>query len=320
MSKNILKIENLAVTYESEDYKVQALNGINLELEKGKILGIVGETGAGKTSIALAIMQLLPIPPAVIKSGTITFNGESILDKNDDEMRHIRGEKISMIFQDPLTSLNPTMTVGSQVLESILLHKKISKEEAIENVKKLFETVGIDANRYQDYPHQFSGGMKQRIVIAIALACEPSLMIADEPTTALDVTIQAQVLTLIKELKENRDTSIIFITHDFGIVAEICDHVAVIYAGEIVEFGTVQEVFENPKHPYTIGLFASIPKLDDKIKRLHQIKGDMPDPTNLPEGCNFAPRCDKCMEKCTVKEPLDYGNKDHTVKCYLFEK
>ncbi len=322
MSKNnLLEIKNLAIHYMAEDGTVRAVEDMNLEVGKGETLGLVGETGAGKTTTALGIMQLVPDPPGKIVSGEIFFEGEDLLKKNQNELRKIRGNKISMIFQDPMTSLNPVMTVGDQIGEVIKLHQKVNAKEAWEKAKEMLETVGIPGERAKDYPHQFSGGMKQRVVIAIALACNPALLIADEPTTALDVTIQAQVLELMKKLKDEFKTSMLMITHDLGIVADVCDKVAIMYAGKVVEYTDKRRLFTTPKHPYTLGLFNSIPNIEEDEDRLKPITGLMPDPTNLPSGCPFHPRCPKATKECSIKVPktteLEPG---HYVNCLLYEK
>lgn len=297
---DFLSVKNLVVEYTSGKEVVHAVNGVSFELSRGRSLGLVGETGAGKTSIAKAIIGVLPDPPARVPAGEIWLEGKDLLKTDDEEMLKIRGNKISMIFQDPMTALNPLMTIGDQISEVIGLHdtelqgKHAAKEKAVAVLKM----VGISPERYNDFPHQFSGGMKQRVVIAIALACSPQLLLADEPTTALDVTIQAQVLDMIKGLRDRLGTSMILITHDLGVVAEMCDDVAVIYAGEIVEKGTVQEVFRHASHPYTEGLFGSLPVMAKGQKRLNSISGMMPDPTNLPEGCCFHPRCPYAVESC----------------------
>ncbi len=320
MSQNLLEIKGLDVHYITEDGTVKAVNKMNLELKKGETLGLVGETGAGKTTTALAIMRLVANPPGKIVGGEIVYEGKDLLKNTEAEMRKVHGNKISMIFQDPMTSLNPVMTVGDQIAEVILLHQKVSKQESIKKAQEMLETVGIPGDRYKDYPHQFSGGMKQRVVIAIALACNPQLLIADEPTTALDVTIQAQVLSLMNKLKKEFDTSMIMITHDLGIVAEVCDKVAIMYAGSVVEYTDKESLYTNPMHPYTVGLFNSIPDLDTDEPRLKPIKGLMPDPTNLPSGCPFHPRCPKAMDICKEKEPNEVHVADnHVVKCFLYE-
>jgi len=297
----ILEIENLTVHFELEDESVKAVNDVSMKVEKGKTIGLVGETGAGKTTTALAILNMVPDPPGVIKSGSIRVCGKDMLHMSVSELEETRGNDVSMIFQDPMTSLNPVFTVGEQIAESIEIHENVTKDQAWEKAKQMLELVGIPGERASEYPHQFSGGMKQRVVIAIALACNPRLLIADEPTTALDVTIQAQVLDLMKNLKEQYGTAMIMITHDLGIVAEVCDEVAVMYAGTIVEQGTLRDVFKNTKHPYTEGLFNSLPNINDRKSELIPIPGLMPDPTNLPDGCAFAPRCKYATEACTRK-------------------
>lgn len=318
--KQLLEIKDLCVTYKTEDGIVYAVNDLNLEIGHKETLGFVGETGAGKTTTAMAVMGLLPVPPGKVTSGEILFDGRDMLKISDKERRSILGEEISMIFQDPMTSLNPSMKVGDQIVEMLRLHKDLNKKEAMAEAEKLLEMVGIRRERANDYPHQFSGGMKQRVVIAIALACSPKLIIADEPTTALDVTIQAQVMNLIKELKEKLGTSMILITHDLGIVAEICDKVAIMYAGQVVEYAGVEKIYENPCHPYTIGLFHSIPKLDTEEEWLEEIHGLPPEPTERIEGCSFGPRCPNCMEICKHKKPgITYIDGEHYVRCFLYE-
>lgn len=318
--KPLLDIKDLSIIYRSDNGNVKAVNELNLHVEAGKTLGFVGETGAGKTTTALGIMQLVPNPPGEIVSGSIHFDGESLLDKSEEEMQAIRGEKIAMIFQDPMTSLNPLETVGDQIAEMVLLHKDVNKTEALKQAGEMLEKVGIPKERGAEYPHQFSGGMRQRVVIAIALACNPKLIIADEPTTALDVTIQAQVLELMKDLKKEFQTAMILITHDLGVVAEICDQVAIIYAGSIVEYADIRSLYTDPKHPYTHGLFNSIPDLDDESDALNVISGMPPDPTDLPSGCVFHPRCDHAMEICKTKSPsFTKINDTHEVSCFLFE-
>ena len=318
---NILEIKDLTIHYITDDEVVKAVNDISISLEEGESLGLVGETGAGKTTTAMGILGLVPNPPGKIIGGEILYKGKNLLKMSDSEMRKIRGHEISMIFQDPMTALNPVLTVGDQIMEVIQLHQKVSKAEALRRAMDMMEMVGIEGGRYNEYPHQFSGGMKQRIVIAIALACNPNLLIADEPTTALDVTIQAQVLDLIDNLKKKFNTSLLLITHDLGVVAEVCDKVAIVYAGRIVEYGTLEHIYNNPKHPYTNGLFGSIPDFSKKSHRLNPIKGLMPDPSNLPEGCAFADRCPHAMEICHKKQPqaieIEPG---HTVRCLLYEK
>ena len=320
-NEKLLDIKNLSVTYKTEDGIVYAVNDLNMEIGHKETVGFVGEAGAGETTTAMTIMGLLPTPPGKVTSGEILFDGRDMLTISDKERRSILGEEISMIFQDPMTSLNPSMRVGDQIVEMIRLHKKIGKKEAMVEAENLLEMVGIRRERARSYPHQFSGGMKQRVVIAIALACRPKLIIADEPTTALDVTIQAQVMNLIKELKEKFGTSMILITHDLGIVAEICDKVAIMYAGQIVEYASVEKVYNNPSHPYTNGLFNSIPKLDTEEEWLEEIHGLPPEPTEQIEGCAFSPRCPNCMEICKHKKPgITHIDEEHYVRCFLYEK
>lgn len=316
---DFLKIEGLTVEYRSGSRRVHAVNGLDLHVGEGEALGFVGETGAGKTTTALSILRILPNPPAKVLSGKVFFKGKDLFQLSDKEMRAVRGEEIAMIFQDPMTSLDPVKTVGDQICEMILLHEHCSKKEAWEKAGDMLETVGIDRDRAEEYPHQFSGGMKQRVVIAMALACNPHLIIADEPTTALDVTIQAQVISMMRNLRDTLGTAMIMITHDLGIVAQTCDNVAIMYAGELIEVGTAEDIFCAEKHhPYTVGLFGSIPNLNVKVDRLSPIPGLMPDPTNLPEGCPFAPRCNKCMPICEKQKPGVYQDGEHQIRCHLF--
>ncbi len=320
MSDKLLDIKNLSIIYTTEDGTVNAVNNIDLNLKEGETLGLVGETGAGKTTTALGIMKLIPNPPGKIINGNILFEGKDLIHESEDDMRGVRGNKISMIFQDPMTSLNPVLTVGEQISEVIEIHQDLDKNESMKKAGKMLEMVGIPAARVNDFPHQFSGGMKQRVVIAIALACNPKLLIADEPTTALDVTIQAQVLDLMNDLKNKFKTAMIMITHDLGVVAQVCDKVAIMYAGEIVENGRIEDIFENTKHPYTKGLFASIPNLDDDVDRLKPIKGVLPDPTDLPSGCKFHTRCHNAKKICQEREPKPIEiSKGHYVKCLIYE-
>lgn len=318
---DLLDIRNLSVAFDTDSGKVYAVNDLSLKIGRKETLGLVGETGAGKTTTALAVMKLIQSPPGKITSGEIILEGQDLMTVPEKDMFNIRGNKISMIFQDPMTSLNPVMTVGEQISEVIELHQKLSKDELRKKTEEMLEVVGIRKERINDYPHQFSGGMKQRVVIAMALACNPELIIADEPTTALDVTIQAQVLELMKNLKEKYDTSMILITHDLGVVAEICDYVSVIYAGSIVEYASVKDMYETPGHPYTKGLFNSIPSLDEDVESLTTIKGNPPDPSALPSGCRFHPRCDKCMEICKHTNPeFQEVSPGHFIACHLFKK
>ena len=317
---SLLEIKDLYIDYKTDDADVHAVNGLDLTLEKGECLGLVGETGAGKTSTALGILRLLPTPQGKYLGGSILFNDIPLLEIGDAAMRDIRGKCISMIFQDPMTSLNPVLTVGEQIAEVIRLHDKCSKDEAAKRAGDMLELVGIPAERSGEYPHQFSGGMKQRVVIAIALACSPELLIADEPTTALDVTIQAQVLELMRKLKAELNTSTILITHDLGVVAEMCDKVAIMYCGMIMEYGTLRDVYKNPAHPYTQGLFDSLPDLDTEVLRLKPIPGMVPDPTELPAGCPFENRCARATERCKTECPkLRTLSGTHTVRCHNVE-
>ncbi|MBQ2527294.1 MAG: ABC transporter ATP-binding protein [Spirochaetales bacterium] len=319
--KNILlDIDHLTVNYELEDETVEAVRDVSFKVEKGKTLGLVGETGAGKTTTALAILNLIPDPPGVIKGGKIMLDGENVLEKSMKEMTHIRGKEVSMIFQDPMTSLNPVFTVGDQIAEALMIHENLDKGAAFKKAQEMLEIVGIPGERAHEYPHQFSGGMKQRVVIAIALACHPHLLIADEPTTALDVTIQAQVLDLMKELKKKYGMAMILITHDLGIIAETCDDVAVMYAGQIIERGSLEEIFNTARHPYTEGLFNSLPNIADRKERLKPIPGLMPDPTKLPKGCAFAPRCPYAKDSCIDKMPeeIHFGG-THYCRCSGYE-
>lgn len=319
----LLEINNLVVEYDTEDGKVFALNGVSLSLEEGSTLGLVGETGAGKTTTALSIMKLLPKGLSTVKEGQIIFDGENMLKKTEADMRMIRGQKVSMIFQDPMTSLNPVMRIGEQIREAIVLHSpEMSDKAADARVDEILEMVGIPASRKSDYPHQFSGGMRQRVVIAIALSCQTKLLLADEPTTALDVTIQAQVLNMMQELKQRLNTSMILITHDLGVVCQTCDAVAVMYAGEIVEYGTAYDIFvEKQHHPYTNGLFSSLPNPALDSKRLKPIPGLTPDSMELPSGCKFNPRCSQCMDICKTHAPEEiYTGKEHMIKCHLFKQ
>ena len=318
--ENILEIKDLVIHYETDDGVVEAVNKLSLKLSEGHTLGIVGETGAGKTTLARGIMGLIPKPPGKIKGGQILYNEKDLLSFTETEMRTVRGKEISMIFQDPMTSLNPVMTVGDQISEVIQNHERLSKKEADKKADDMLELVGIPADRSKEYPHQFSGGMKQRVIIAIALACNPNLLIADEPTTALDVTIQAQVLNMMKNLKNKFNMSMVLITHDLGVVAQTCDYVAIMYAGEIVEYGKLRDVFKNTKHPYTKGLFGSIPNLVQNVNRLTPIDGFIPDPTNLPKGCIFSTRCKYATDLCRAEKPnVSKVDGEHEVRCFINE-
>ena len=322
MSENkdiLLDIKDLSVQFNTDSGVVKAVNHLNLQLERGKSLGFVGETGAGKTTTALSILQLIQTPPGEITSGEILFNGVDVRRMTEAEKRRLRGGDISMIFQDPMTSLNPIMTVEEQIMEMVSLHLNLKGEAARERAIEMLRLVGIRPERAKDFPHQFSGGMRQRVVIAIALACRPQLIIADEPTTALDVTIQAQVLELIKKLQQSEKTSMLLITHDLGIVAETCDSVAIMYGGHLVEYSGIKELYTNPRHPYTQGLFNAVPTLESPLgSRLAVIPGLPPDPTNLPKGCSFSPRCpyakDVCHERACGMREAELG---HFVDCHF---
>ena len=307
----LLEVKNLETEFRVKRGQVKAVNGVSFEVEKGEILAVVGESGSGKSVTSLSIMGLIRDPGKIV-GGQILFNGEDLLKKNTREMEQIRGDKISMIFQEPMTSLNPVYRIKDQIMENILTHEKVSKEEALKRSIEMLDLVSIPApeRRAYDYPHQMSGGMRQRVMIAMALSCHPELLIADEPTTALDVTIQAQILDLINRLRKKLGMAVLLITHDLGVVAETADRVVVMYCGRVVEQAKVLDLFTDPKHPYTRGLLDSIPKLDEDRKRLYMIKGIVPDPTHLPKGCAFADRCDHCMEKCREHMPalVDQGN------------
>ena len=317
----LLDVDDLVVHYEMEDGVVEAVNNVSFSIKKGETFGIIGETGAGKTTIALSILGLLPAPRSNVIQGSIKLDGIELLGMSRKEKMKILGKRISMIFQDPMTSLNPVHRIGDQIAEVISLHyPKYSKHETMIAAMKILREVGIQEERYKDYPFQFSGGMKQRVIIAMALACQPDLIIADEPTTALDVTIQAQVLELVKELKQKYSTSVLLITHDFGVVSEICDKCAVMYAGEIVESGSLVHIFKNPKHPYTVGLFNSLPKLDETDTMLKPISGLMPDPMDLPKWCTFSERCERCTEVCRKNDPpVVEAEPGHFVKCFHYD-
>ena len=322
MDERLLTIENLVVDYLTDDATVHAVRKLSLHVNAGETLGLVGETGAGKTTTALSILRLLPERIGKVREGKIEFNQTDLTKLSEKEMRKVRGHEIAMIFQDPMTSLNPVIRIGDQIDEVLRIHEKhLSKEERRKRVDEVLQMVGISPERRSEYPHQFSGGMQQRVVIAMALVCKPKLILADEPTTALDVTIQAQVLEMMKDLKDNLNTAMMLITHDLGVVAQTCDRVAVIYAGEIVEMGTTQDLFEGSvHHPYTIGLFGSIPDLNSSETRLKPIPGMMPDPTHLPEGCAFADRCTHCTEKCRKENPQPTYRGSHMVKCHLINQ
>ncbi len=319
----LLNIEDLYVQYDTSDGTAYAVNGISFQLKRGETFGLVGETGAGKTTTALSILKLLPQKVGNISNGKIEFEGEDLVGYSEDDMRDIRGSHISMIFQDPMTSLNPVLTVGDQIAEAIETHHpELSEDQVEDRVDEVLKLVGITIDRKYEYPHQFSGGMKQRVVIAMALVCDPMLLLADEPTTALDVTVQNQVLDMMSKLKEELNTSMILITHDLGIVCQMCDNVAIMYAGEIIEIGSVYDIFdfEKPHHPYTKGLFGSLPSLQSSSNRLKPVDGLMPDPMDLPGGCKFHPRCKHCMDICKEKAPEVFTEGNHSIRCHLYEK
>lgn len=322
MAEKLLEIENLSVEYNTEIATVYAVNGLSLSLNYGETLGLVGETGAGKTTTCLSIMRLLPEGIGEITDGKIVLDGHDMLNLPEEKIRDLRGNTVSMIFQDPMSSLNPVMTVGDQIKEVLKIHNKdMSKAELEKAVDNMMEMVGIPANRKNEYPHEFSGGMKQRIVIAIALVCEPKLILADEPTTALDVTIQAQMLGLINDLQKRLNTAMILVTHDLGVVAQTCEEVAVMYSGEVVEVGSAEHIFDGKYlHPYTQGLFNAIPKLDSDTHRLETIEGMIPDPTVKIEGCRFADRCKYATDHCKKAPCMVEVEPGHLIKCNLFQK
>jgi peptide/nickel transport system ATP-binding protein/oligopeptide transport system ATP-binding protein len=317
--ENLLEIRDLKTYFFTGGKVVKAVDGVSYSIAKGKTLGLVGESGCGKSVSALSILKLIPSPPGEIVGGTITFEGRDLLKLSESEMRSLRGDDIAMIFQEPMTSLNPVFTIGYQISEAIRLHKKASKAEAKETAIDLLHKVNIPSpeQRYGEYPHQLSGGMKQRAMIAMGISCNPKLLIADEPTTALDVTIQAQILDLLMELRDEFEMSTLLITHDLGVVAETTDDVAVMYAGQIVEYTSTRELFANPKHPYTVGLFGSLPKLGEKHRNLNTIEGSVPDPADYPAGCRFHPRCNLMEEKCKMTE-IDIREiaPEHLVRCW----
>ncbi|MFA6213041.1 MAG: ABC transporter ATP-binding protein [Candidatus Obscuribacterales bacterium] len=316
----LLEIQNLATAFPTEAGMARAVDDVTLSVDKGKVLGIVGESGCGKSITSLSILRLIP-PPGKIVNGQIRLDGKNLLDFTEAQMRGVRGNRIALIPQDPMTSLNPVYTVGAQIMEAVELHQKVSKAEARKKAIDVLDRVRIPEarNRVDDYPHQFSGGMRQRVMIAMALACEPELLIADEPTTALDVTVQAQILDLLREIQKDQGTAIVLITHDLGVVAEMCDTVAVMYAGSVVEYATVEELFKNPKHPYTIGLMNSLPKPGSQ--RLIPIEGQPPSLVNLPNGCRFANRCSLRIDSCEVSiPPLEEKSAGHDARCFLVEK
>lgn len=319
MTEKLLEVRDLYVKYVTEETAVDAVNGVSFKLDRGRTLGIVGETGAGKTTTALSIMQLVPYPPGQITGGKIFFKGKNIIENSEKENQEMRGNGISMIFQDPMTALNPTMTINKQMTEVVLKHTDQTRTQAEETCVKLLETVGIPRDRFNDYPHQLSGGMKQRAIIAMALLCKPEILIADEPTTALDVTIQAQVLEIIRNLITQYNMSMLLITHDLGVVAQTCNDVCIMYAGEIVESGAVKAVYRRPRHPYTRGLFDSVPRMDAEEVRLKPIEGFIPNPSELPDGCKFHPRCRYQKDICSTQQPSDMHDEStgQSWKCHF---
>lgn len=315
--KHLIEIKNLNVEFHTERAVTKALNGVNLTIDAGESVGLVGESGAGKTTTALSMLQMLPKPAGRFTDGDILYKGNSLMKMSERKMTDIRGNKISMIFQNPLTSLNPVFSVGEQIAMVLRRHRKLGKKEAMKEAQRLMEMVSIPGERFNDYPVQFSGGMRQRIGIAAGLACNTELLIADEPTTALDVTIQAQVLMLLKELQKKENTALLMITHNLGIVSELCEKVAVMYGGQIIEYGLVQEVFANPAHPYTVGLLGSLPKLTGPRDELYSIPGTVANPQHLPSGCYFHPRCEHCTQECEKNSPkMIKLNENHYVACF----
>jgi peptide/nickel transport system ATP-binding protein/oligopeptide transport system ATP-binding protein len=321
---NLLEVTNLKTYFYTDDGVVKAVNGIDFKIKKGETLGMVGESGSGKSISSLSIIRLIPIPPGKIVDGKILFKGKDLLRYNIDEIRKVRGNDISMIFQEPMTSLNPVLTIGNQILETIVLHQKVAKDRAKKKAIEMLNLVGIPnpEKRFYEYSHELSGGQRQRVMIAMALSCNPDLLIADEPTTALDVTIQAQILELIKKLQDEIGMAVLMITHDLGVIAEIADNVVVVYAGKAMEYSNVLNIFQNPKHPYTKSLMKSIPKLTDKAnKKLEVIEGSIPDPLFLPSGCKFHPRCKYTNDICMKEEPkLEKIDDNHYVRCWMYNK
>lgn len=321
MGEKLLEVKNLSTYFYTDEGVVYALDDVSFDLNKGEALGIVGESGSGKSVTALSIIRLVQSPPGKIVAGEVLLEGDDLLKKTEKEMRRIRGEKVSMIFQEPMTALNPVFTVGRQIMESVLIHQHKSKKEAREQAIEMLRLVGIPApeKRIDDYPHQMSGGMRQRVMIAIALCCNPQLLICDEPTTALDVTIQAQILELIRDIRERLGTSVILITHDLGVVAQVTDRVMIMYAGKAMEYGTVREIFTSPRHPYTVALLKSIPVIEKKTERLNVIRGMVPSLSKRPEGCLFHPRCDEACELCRTERPeLVMMEDGRQVRCHKY--
>ena len=322
MTKDLVKISNLKTYFYTEDGIIKAVDDVSFRIKEGETIGIVGESGCGKSITAMSLMRLIPNPPGKIVGGEILFEGKSILNLSDSEMRKIRGNKISVIFQEPMTSLNPVFTIGDQIMEAVMLHQKLKKTDAIKKAIETLTLVGIPrADEIVNcYPHELSGGMRQRAMIAMAISCNPMLLIADEPTTALDVTIQAQILDLMRNLKAKLNSSIMLITHDLGVIAEMADYVVVMYGGKIVEEASVIEIFKETLHPYTVGLLESKPIINSDKERLHTIPGQVPNPLNLPQGCYFNPRCDRAMDICKKQQPtIKEVKKGHKVACWLYE-
>ncbi|CAM3571955.1 ABC transporter ATP-binding protein [Cytobacillus oceanisediminis] len=322
MAETMLKIEDLKTYFYGDDGVVKAVDGVTITINKGETVGVVGESGCGKSVTSLSVMRLLHDTPGEIVDGSIEFQGKNLLSFSEKEMRQIRGNEVAMIFQEPMTSLNPVYKIGKQLEEAIQLHLKYDKQKAREHAIQMLKLVGIPRSDeiVNEFPYQLSGGMRQRVMIAMAMACRPKLLIADEPTTALDVTIQAQILDLMRTLREESETSIMLITHDLGVVAEMCDRVVVMYAGKVVEETDVYTLFEDPKHPYTRGLIGSVPKLGKNANRLDSIPGNVPTPSNMPKGCKFAPRCSNVLKVCLEKEPvLEKVEANHTCRCWLYQ-
>lgn len=323
MTNNLLEIRNLTTAFLFDGKPAPVTTRVSIDVRKGEILGIVGESGSGKSVTAKSVMRLLPSPPSSVLEGEIIFEGRNLLDLSEREMQRIRGNKISMIFQEPMTSLNPVFTCGDQITEAIMLHQKLSQKEALAEAEKMLSLVGmaLPKKRLKNYPHELSGGMRQRVMIAMALCCKPQLLIADEPTTALDPTIQAQILELIKSLQQKMNMSVMYITHDLGVIAEICDRVAVMYAGMVMEIADVNDLFAKPLHPYTFGLLKAMPRIDVQTETLYNIKGNVPSILEMPVGCHFHPRCpyaaQKCIDSCPDMEEVDDG---HSVRCFRYKE
>jgi peptide/nickel transport system ATP-binding protein len=321
-ARPLLQVEDLRTSFFTDDGEVPAVDGVSFHVNEGEILGVVGESGCGKSVTSLSVMGLIPSPPGKITGGKILYKGEELTKASDKRMREIRGNEVAMIFQEPMTSLNPVFTIGDQLTESIRIHMKISKKDALQKAVEMLGKVGLPRAEelVKEYPHQLSGGMRQRVMIAMAMVCDPNVLIADEPTTALDVTIQAQILKLMKNLNKELNTAVLLITHDLGVVAETCERVVVMYSGKVVEEGTVEEIFKNPQHPYTKGLIQSVPDMRLKQQRLHSIKGSVPRPGSIKTGCRFAARCEVAFDRCLVETPELYEtSKGHCTRCFLFD-